>query len=233
MTIGICDDEYNVAICLKQIIESLEYDMNCICKVLNYQSGYELLHNLEELDVIFLDIDMPELDGIDIGKRIKELKANCSIIIESGRTDRFKDAFLISAVRFITKPFNQDEIKEALITINNKNIGEKSVNLYYNRNKFNIKQKTIRYIKAYNGYTEYLVEDKLLRNEYSLNEIEKILDSRLFIRVHRQFIVNMKYINKINKRKIEIENIEIEISRRKYMQFQQKFMEYDLRYRGE
>lgn len=233
MTIGICDDEYNVAICLKQIIESLEYDMNCICKVLIYQSGYELLHNLEELDVIFLDIDMPELDGIDIGKRIKELKANCSIIIESGRTDRFKDAFLISAVRFITKPFNQDEIKEALITINNKNIGEKSVNLYYNRNKFSIKQKTIRYIKAYNGYTEYLVEDKLLRNEYSLNEIEKILDSRLFIRVHRQFIVNMKYINKINKRKIEIENIEIEISRRKYMQFQQKFMEYDLRYRGE
>lgn len=233
MTIGICDDEYNVAICLKQIIESLEYDMNCICKVLIYQSGYELLHNLEELDVIFLDIDMPELDGIDIGKRIKELKANCSIIIESGRTDRFKDAFLISAVRFITKPFNQDEIKEALIIINNKNIGEKSVNLYYNRNKFSIKQKTIRYIKAYNGYTEYLVEDKLLRNEYSLNEIEKILDSRLFIRVHRQFIVNMKYINKINKRKIEIENIEIEISRRKYMQFQQKFMEYDLRYRGE
>ena len=114
MTIGICDDEYNVAICLKQIIESFEYDMNCICKVLIYQSGYELLHNLEELEVIFLDIDMPELDGIDIGKRIKELKANCSIIIESGRTDRFKDAFLISAVRFITKPFNQDEIKEAL-----------------------------------------------------------------------------------------------------------------------
>ena len=62
---------------------------------------------------------MPQMDGIDVGKEILRQNPGCRIIIASGEWERFKEGYVIRAVRFVTKPFDEEEIAEALAEASN------------------------------------------------------------------------------------------------------------------
>lgn len=64
--------------------------------------------------MVFLDVEMPEMDGFEVGRRIYENNPECKLIIATGRVERFKEAFKIHAYRFITKPFQQDEVNDVI-----------------------------------------------------------------------------------------------------------------------
>ena len=229
--IGLCDDQMAVAMRLKKIISDILQEEGENWEICLFDSGEKLLEAAELLDVVFLDIEMPGLDGIETGKELKRRNPDCKIIMATGKVERFKEAFHIQAMRFITKPFDKREIEEALKAVEKSHVGNAKIELYYLRNSYQIEQDKIQYIKAYNGYTEYRVENQVFRKDMSLNEVEKMLDERLFVRIHRQYIINMRWIQSYSNGKVEIGDIEIDVSRRKRKDFEQKYIEYDLNYR--
>lgn len=229
--IGLCDDQMAVAMRLKKIISDILQEEGENREICLFDSGEKLLEAAELLDVVFLDIEMPGLDGIETGKELKRRNPDCKIIMATGKVERFKEAFHIQAMRFITKPFDKREIEEALKAVEKSHSGNAKIELYYLRNSYQIEQDKIQYIKAYNGYTEYRVENQVFRKDMSLNEVEKMLDKRLFVRIHRQYIINMRWIQSYSNGKVEIGDIEIDVSRRKRKDFEQKYIEYDLNYR--
>lgn len=229
--IGLCDDQMAVAMRLKKIISDILQEEGENWEICLFDSGEKLLEAAELLDVVFLDIEMPGLDGIETGKELKRRNPDCKIIMATGKVERFKEAFHIQAMRFITKPFDKREIEEALKAVEKSHVGNAKIELYYLRNSYQIEQDKIQYIKAYNGYTEYRVENQVFRKDISLNEVEKMLDKRLFVRIHRQYIINMRWIQSYSNGKVEIGDIEIDVSRRKRKDFEQKYIEYDLNYR--
>lgn len=229
--IGLCDDQMAVAMRLKKIISDILQEEGENWEICLFDSGEKLLEAAELLDVVFLDIEMPGLDGIETGKELKRRNPDCKIIMATGKVERFKEAFHIQAMRFITKPFDKREIEEALKAVEKSHVGNAKIELYYLRNSYQIEQDKIQYIKAYNGYTEYRVENQVFRKDMSLNEVEKMLDKRLFVRIHRQYIINMRWIQSYSNGKVEIGDIEIDVSRRKRKDFEQKYIEYDLNYR--
>lgn len=229
--IGLCDDQMAVAMRLKKIISDILQEEGENWEICLFDSGEKLLETAELINVVFLDIEMPGLDGIETGKELKRRNPDCKIIMATGKVERFKEAFHIQAMRFITKPFDKREIEEALKAVEKSHVGNAKIELYYLRNSYQIEQDKIQYIKAYNGYTEYRVENQVFRKDISLNEVEKMLDKRLFVRIHRQYIINMRWIQSYSNGKVEIGDIEIDVSRRKRKDFEQKYIEYDLNYR--
>lgn len=229
--IGLCDDQMAVAMRLKKIISDILQEEGENWEICLFDSGEKLLETAELINVVFLDIEMPGLDGIETGKELKRRNPDCKIIMATGKVERFKEAFHIQAMRFITKPFDKREIEEALKAVEKSHVGNAKIELYYLRNSYQIEQDKIQYIKAYNGYTEYRVENQVFRKDMSLNEVEKMLDKRLFVRIHRQYIINMRWIQSYSNGKVEIGDIEIDVSRRKRKDFEQKYIEYDLNYR--
>ena len=236
LRVGICDDEPLVAEALKRNILEIADRNGWNINVSYYESGNELLEAVDVLQAVFLDIDMPQMDGIETGKRIGEKNPECKIIMATGRADRFKDAFRIQAFRFVTKPFDEDEIEEALQAVINTQIGLETIELYEKRNSYQIPQKDILYITAYDGYSEFVVSgrdtNRILRKDCSLLELEQELSKELFFRVSRQYIVNLGKITEYAKGSIHIQGKKIVISRRKKKEFEQAYLEYDLRYRG-
>lgn len=236
LRVGICDDEPLIIEALQEkvlkIADKNGWDINVSC----YESGKALLEAVDTLEAVFLDIDMPELDGIETGKRIGEKNHDCKIIMATGRADKFKEAFRIQAFRFVTKPFDEDEIEEALQAVINTQIGLEMIELYEKRNSYQIPQRDILYITAYDGYSEFAVsgrnESRLLRKECSLSELEQELSKELFFRVNRQYIVNLGKISEHAKGSIFIQGKKILVSRRRKKEFEQAYLEYDLRYRG-
>lgn len=108
------------------------------------------------------------MDGIDVGKEILRQNPGCRIIIASGEWERFKEGYVIRAVRFVTKPFDEEEIAEALAEASNMWLGEGVIEAYFENRKLALRQKEIRYILSYDGYVRIYTADRMYRRETSL-----------------------------------------------------------------
>lgn len=226
LRIGICEDENLIAKKLKRIISECLEEIGQEAELFIFLSGEALLEEAERMDVVFLDIRMEGLDGYETGKRIRYRNPDCRIIMETGESEHFEEAFEIGALRYIRKPFDKKKIKEALEKVIASFVGMKKIELYKERNRFTLDQRRIKYIRAYNGYTEYYVEQDIFRKELSLNEVETELDSRLFYKVNRQYIVNLEKIKRKTDGKIYIDGIEIPVSRRRKSEFDRVYFDY-------
>lgn len=224
--IGICEDEELVAGQLKRIILDCLKELGREADVHIYHSGRELLENIEEVNVIFLDVCMKDMDGYETGKHIRRIKPDCRIIMETGESEYFEKAFEIGAFRYIKKPFEKAKILEALNSMAKGLAGIDGITLYKGRNKYDIEQRSIEYIRAYNGYTEYYIGGEIFRKEISLRRIEEELDRKLFFRVHKQYVINMKFIEGKQDGRVRIGGIEIPVSRRQRSKFDKAYLDY-------
>lgn len=229
--IAICDDEWIIVEQLNGMVseciekKGIEYSIN------TFLSGMDIIQSEIIFDLIFLDIEMPEIDGIEIGKRIRKNNYKCKIIMATSRVERFKEAFQLDAFRFITKPFDKSEIKEAIDAVLATKLGMEEIELYLNRNAYKVQQRSIKYITTYDSISEFIIKDKILRRDISLDSLENILDERLFFRIHRKMIVNLGFVTHYNQGIISIGEKEIKVAIRKRKAFEKAYIEFDLNYR--
>ncbi len=231
LQIAICDDILEQTVMLQKYIRQFCEKNGAEFKLHLYTTGAELLYDVEKFDIVFLDIEMPGLDGIQTGRKIREKNSPCRIIMETVMIERMKEAFFIEAFRFIVKPIEQAEVEEALAACMKKVLGSGSVELYYNRIAHEVHQSEIQYVVTYDSYSEYRVKNKMLRSEASLRELERQLDERLFFRIHRKYIVNMAQVQSYRNGIIRMKDTELPVSRRKKREFEQAYMKFDLKYR--
>lgn len=236
-TIGICDDELEICNATKKMILSLltklygDDDEYFALKI--YDSAAGLLHDIEEIDIAFLDVEMPVMDGMGAGNRIYKVNPNCKIIIATSNDKRYSEAFKFNAHRYLNKPLRESEVEEAIVSAINKTVGNSTLELFRNRIKYNVKQSDILYIKSFNGSVEVYTANNVFTKSVSLDQIENELDERIFYRIHRQYIVGFKNIKSVSKNIIELTNGEkLTISRRKLLSFEKAYIEYDLNFGG-
>lgn len=231
INIGICDDRQEAVLVLQKYIEDVMHKRKEDWEIRSFSSGGELLQKIEELSIVFLDIEMPNLDGIETGREILKRNPDCKIIMATGIQERFKEAFQIRAVRFVTKPFQKEEVEEALNAALSRVWEQKTIELSMKRISYQIYQKEIAYVRAFNGYTEYAVDGQWMRKEVTLEDAEKLLDDRVFARVSRQFLVNLAYVQDYKDGTFWLGNKRFQVSRRLKKDFEKHYIEYDLRYR--
>lgn len=224
--IGICDDEQIVREILKKKVEICLREADVQAEIIFFQRGQELLKSGEDLDILFLDIEMPEMDGIEVGKRLRQMGKNCKIIVATSMVERFKEAFRIDAFRFVTKPFEMEEIREALQEAFIALGGTETIQVYKNREKYNILCRDILYIEATESSVEFILKDGKYRKESSLTELEKKLDGNTFFRINRQCIVNIAQIERYEKGTILINGNTRKVSQRKKKEFQIAYREH-------
>ena len=231
LRIAICDDEKVIIEQLHKIITEILQKNKCDSQITIFLNGEGILEKAEELDVIFMDIEMPDKDGLQLGQELKERNPKCKIIMATGIIERFKEAFYIKAYRFITKPFDKEEIEEALLSAIAEGNNRNCIEAYYQRNQYSIPQDEIQYLEAYSGYTEFQVNEKRFRKEVSLMELEHPLSDILFVRIDRKYIVNLRYVQSYKNDKFLIGEKTFSISRRNRKEFERKYIEFDLKYR--
>ncbi len=232
MIIGICDDLSAARGELKEIVENYCRKNQVKAEIMTFANGEEAIAGMDFPDVLFLDIEMPGMDGIDVGRQILKENRKCKVIMETSHEERFKEAFQIEAYRFVSKPFYPPEIEAALEDALNSFIGFDKVELYEGRRICQVAQKDILFLKAYDGYTEAYLNGRVMRKDISLQQMEKMLDERLFFRINRKCVVNMSMIERYKNGVAQIGGVEIKASRRRKKDFEAAFLRYDLEYRS-
>lgn len=207
--VAICDDE-------KIFLENLEHRIgeqfhisDTPCQIKTYTDGADLLSDYENylFDVIFLDFEMPGLDGISVAEKMRSSNPFVSIIFITNRDDLVFQSLRYRPFRFIRKHYITDELPEAVKSIAQK---LKSENQYFTVS-FNNSTKQIRitdiiYIESYRHDIFLYCQDEKYRMKGNLGKLEKEFEIFGFIRVHSGFLVNYRYIFSIDKAKIMLLN---------------------------
>ncbi len=164
---------------------------------------------IQEPDVIFLDIEMPGMTGIEF---LDSTPINCPVIITSSKKEYAFDAFQFNVIAYLLKPFSLTELKKAISKIPSDKKKEDSLNITSGGNMLKLYYNDILFIKGAVNYVEIHTTHKMHLIYTSLNAIENKLPKNIFMRVHRSSIVNLNYVRNFNKNTIIINGNEIKVS---------------------
>lgn len=230
INIALCDDEQFVYVIIENMINTYCDANELNIDLLYFKSAKELLEYEGSYDILLLDIDMPEMDGIEAARNLKIKEGQCKIIMLTSKRERFKDAFKIGAFRFVTKPINIIELFEALDDARSAMIGLDEIELKHAGDIYRVLEKDIIYIEASGGFVKLHTDNMAFTNFKTLKNWLLELDDGLFFECHKSYIVNLGKIQSINKDIIIMKNgVKIPVSRRRRADVLQAFMDYDLR----
>lgn len=173
------------------------------------------------IDLIFLDIEMPEIDGVSF---LKYLKKNPGVIFTTAYRNYAVEAFDLDVIDYLLKPISFDRF---IIAVNkfyerenhpvSKNVimpdNRSYINVKANRKTYKIDVKRIDYIESLKDYVKIICSDESIVTHDSLSNLEDILKKFGFIRIHNSFLVATDKIKSFNSESIFLEEKELPISR--------------------
>jgi len=178
--------------------------------------------NSENVDLIFLDINMPEISGLSFAKSINP---NIKVIFTTAYREYAVEGFDLQAVDYLLKPISFDRLLQAINKYFNENapvsdhpdeiIPENNDHLFVrsDRKMIKINFDEITYIESLSDYIKIHLSDKNIITRETISNIEAKLPKHNFIRTHRSFIVSLKAIHSFTNETIGIDDHEIPVSR--------------------
>lgn len=228
--VAVCDDEEITQKIVEKYLKEWAKQYGEVYELYRFYSGEELLNVKPCWDVLFLDVCMPGLDGIETAYKLNQEERQYKIVMLTSLEEAFKDAFRIGAYRFVTKPIHKEEFWEALSAVKENLSGRKTVDVYRDKKRYRICQKDIYYISGKGSETEVFTKASSYRSDCSLTEWERLLDDGMFYRCHRSHIVNLSKIEKIDQKIHLLDGEVLLLSRRRRKEIEKRFGEYQLYY---
>ncbi|EPZ57206.1 response regulator [[Clostridium] sordellii ATCC 9714] len=195
INIAICDDEINIINKTKKLIQ--DYDKEDI-DIYVYENGEELINSDKEFHIIFLDIDMKGLDGIETAKKLREYDKKVKIIYVTNYTDYTYSAFSVHAFGYLVKPLNKKELHNQLDeAFSYTEEISKNLEFITRDGVIRIDTNSIYYFE----YEQRKVIMKTINKNYILkkkiSEIGKDIKDYGFEMPHKSFVVNLYNIKTI------------------------------------
>ncbi|NHN24582.1 response regulator transcription factor [Flavobacterium jejuense] len=176
--------------------------------------------NNNDVDLIFLDIEMPLISGFDL---LDGLKVKPQIIFITSKADYAVKAFDYEATDFLQKPISKDRFLKAvkkaielhqLRNESHEELGE-AIIIKSNLKKLKVFTHKIKWIEAYGDYIKVVTDEESHLVLSTMKSFENELPQGKFIRVHKSYIVNLDRVEKFNSKFAEIDGQKIPISRNK------------------
>ena len=193
--------------------EELKYFLNEekeIKLIAEFDNPLDTLNFLENntTDVIFLDISMPDMNGISLGKIVTKMYPNMKIVFITAYKDYAVDAFEIKAFDYLLKPYSETRIRnllkslvntetEVISSIKNSNLKKITVNI--DERLYVISLNDVDYIEASEKETLIFSNQKKYISKIKISKWEEMLKGYNFYRCHRSFIINLDKITEIEQ----------------------------------
>lgn len=227
--VAICEDEKDTQLLIEDYIHNILKNINIEHEIKKYDLGEELLEsNLKDIDILLLDIQMGQINGMDTARKIREVDNKMEIIFITSLIDYVQEGYEVRAYRYLLKSIELEELKKHLLTcikeIENKN----SYILIKNKsNTYKIYSNEIKYIEVQKKNMLIHTINKNLDVRYSLEKIEKDINLDKFVRCHKSFLVNLSYVENIKSNTIILESgEEVPVSRYRYKEVKAKFFKF-------
>lgn len=236
MNIALCDDEKIFIDDLKHLLDQVSFKNDIDLHIDVFYSGEEFLQFMSssdmEYDIIFLDILMKKLNGIETSKEIRLLNKNVNIVFLTSTIEFAIDGYDVHALNYLIKPANYEKLQEIILDIyNDKNSEDKMFTFNANHILHKVALDDINYFEI-NNRIVYInsIKDESIKNVgfyQKLDDLEMQLEPNNFIRSHRSYLINIKNVKSISTKEIIFTNGETAlVSKRHYKVIKDKLLEH-------
>jgi DNA-binding LytR/AlgR family response regulator len=231
MKIGICDDEEYVLLLLEEYINRYSKKFGIRFGLVKFNSGEEIWDYIEcdnYFDIIFLDIQMNGINGIDTAHKIRKKDTNVKIFFLTSIIKYALEGYRVKAERYFIKPLKYSRFEKELNNVIRLIEVEKN-RFFIEKNDngiFKIMLSDIVYIETIGRNTMIHTTSKNIISYRNMKQHEESLDD-CFYRCHRAFIVNLTYVSSIIDNTVSLNNNEdIPLSKYRKKDFKEALLDY-------
>ncbi|WP_321433815.1 LytR/AlgR family response regulator transcription factor [Trichococcus flocculiformis] len=233
MRVAIVDDDPLVRATLEEYISRLADESGMKVNTSAYSSGDQFLEGYKLIyDIIIFDIDMPGINGMDAAKKIREVDHNVTIIFVTNMAQYAINGYEVGAIDYIIKPISYYDFSTKFRRTIAKAAQQKDYFMMIDTEEGTrrIKISECVYIEVISHYLYFHNVDSVYRIRGSMKNKEEELKPYNFVRVHKSFLVNMKFVETIQNKEIIADGVRVPIGRG----FKDAMMQEYIRYiRGE
>ena len=196
-------------------------DLNVIKSCSNAREARDVIES-QKIDLMFLDIEMPYENGIDM---LEKLESIPNIIFITSQAKHAVRAFEFDAIDYIVKPVDLKRLNSAIEKAKRRifgnrteavfeNTDEESLIVKKNRVTQKIPYSNIDFIEGSSSYVTYMTSSGKITTTGILKQLEETLNPEVFVRVHRSFLVNITKVSKLTSHEVVIRNEKLPLSRK-------------------
>lgn len=199
MKIAVCEDQTEAMTLLCDNINIYFEKMSYLGQIETFKSGEGLLEAFApgKYELIFLDIMLPGLTGIEIAQKIREVDPNCLIVFVTISVDYAMDSYNVQAAGYVIKPVTQEKMDKALHLCHNRLIkSARAIDIPSGRggSVLSLPLSNIQYVEVYGKYSKFSMHGGIFEARLTLDEVDSMLGGEPFLRCHRSYMVNMNHV---------------------------------------
>lgn len=231
MKIAICDNEFIIQDTVKKYIQQYEKIYQKKYEIMCFKSGEELLHSKEHFHLIFLDIEMENMNGMETAEKIRQTDVDVVIVILSGYKKYKYKAYSLHVFDYLDKPFKEQDIYHVLQEVERYHRKQEVIyfSLRTKQGYIKLKKEDIVFIEYKNRMTSIHTLSAVYETTYTITQLMEKLENYDFYSPHRAFIVNLYHVLSYTSTFITLDNCtrtEIPISQLKAKEFKEKILQY-------
>lgn len=232
MRVILCDDDTEVLAQLQRYVTEFFKSLGgALPEFAVYSSGDELLENETGADIAFLDVEMPGLNGIHVGTRLKEISPKIKIFIVTSYPDYLDEAMRFNVFRYLSKPIDKNRLfrnlKDAVYQYN---IDTSEIPVNTHSGITVLSAERIVCVEQVQRKTFVYTLDGTLQSTDGIEHWRNTLTLPCFYSTYRSYIINMRYVYEIKKDVVVLKYggqvKEAYLARRKFSEFSGRYLTY-------
>ena len=227
MLVAICDDEAFFREELRSILFSYKAERRLHIDVYQYPNGEALLADKKVFDIVFLDQQMPGLNGMQVARTLRSKNITCSIVFVTSYPDFVYESFEVQPYRFLRKPVNPEEITNLMNTFIKHQKLLSPITVINDSEQTVIHAKDILYLEGDGKYCTIRTNSAVYHSSKTLAQVYEQLPQHCFYRPHKSYVVNLYCIDAFDRECATLTNGElVKIGRSKAAEFKQVYKQF-------
>ena len=205
MRIAVCDDEELFRIEFKSVLDKVL--INAEYNIDTFSGGSSLYEAFlkNPFDLVFLDIEMPGIDGITLAKRLRAVSENVQIVFLTSHIEYALEGYEVNALRYLTKPVSIDKLKEVLSYVRQRETAFRQIIIKEDGEKIVIDINDVIYMEAMNQNVRIVTGSGEHVIRYNISDFEEQLKNDGFYRIHRGYLISLSKVKKLAKSDVIME----------------------------
>jgi len=214
MRIAICDDEELFRIEFKAVLDkvliNVDYDIDTFSDGVNLYEAFLKC----PFDLVFLDIEMPGIDGITLAKRLRAVSENIQIVFLTSHIEYALEGYEVNALRYLVKPVDINKLREVLKYIQDKKTNSHQIMIREEGEDIVIDLNDIIYMESMDKNVRIVTSKCEYITRYNISDFEEELKNSGFYRIHRGYLISLSKVKKIVKNDVVMDgDISLPVSR--------------------
>ena len=230
LRIAIVDDLDEDRMRIQEMASQILLDANIPHQIVCHEDGTELIRDLQsgrEYHLLLLDVLMNEMNGIALAGELRKQGNQTMIVFVSSCHEMARQGYKVKAMRYLAKPLEQEEVREALMTCHREWQAKKEILLPTDYGQYRISFSDIQFAEAFDRGTRFVLGSETVETRMKLSQVEGMLPKSTFVQCHRAYIVNMAHTRRISQYEFLMKSgVTVPISRLRYPEINRLFVQF-------